>query len=95
MFKTGFYEFTTYEDVLLIGLVGLVLVLRNWWDLIRYGLARVASAAATPTVLPKLPAPGYAARLPRALRALRRMQTRRRVVHSPVRPGHRPVRHAV
>ena len=82
MLKTGFYEFATYEEILLIGLVALVLVLRNWWDLIRYGLARTASAAATPTLAPKL-----SVRLPRALRALRRGQNRRRI--------HRSIRHAV
>jgi hypothetical protein len=95
MLKTGFYEFFTYEDVLLIGVVGLVLVLRNWWDLIRYGLRRAASDA-TPDVTERRP-PGRAriARLPRALSALRRIQNRRRDVPRSIRPGHRPVTHTV
>ena len=91
MFKTGFYEFATHEEVLLLGVVALILVLRNWWDLVRYGLARTATIS---TLAPKLSVARYVARLPRALRALR--QNRRRLaMPRAVRPGHRPVRHAV
>jgi hypothetical protein len=91
MIKTGFYPFLTNDDILLIGLVGLALVLRNWWDLIRYGLQRSALAAAVP-VPPRLIATGPEARVPRVLRVLRRMHSRRRIVPRSIEPGHRPVR---
>ena len=97
MLKTGFYEYFTNGDVLLIGLLGLALVLMNWWDLIRYSFQRTASAAPSETAdrPSRFVAPAYAARLPRALRAFRRMQNRRRGEPRSIRPGHRPVRHAV
>ena len=53
MLKTGFYPFFTNDDILLIGLIGLVLVLMNWWDLIRYGLQRAMGRPALP-VLPRI-----------------------------------------
>jgi hypothetical protein len=87
MVKTGFYPFFTNEDFLLIGLIGLALVLKNWWDLIRYGWQRAITAAAPPASL------GRPARLPRALRALRSMRVRRRPVARPFRPAHRPIGH--
>ena len=93
MIKTGFYPFFTNDDVLLIGLIGLALVLRNWWDLIRYGLQRSALVEALPVIPPERVAPAYTARLPRALRVIRRLQTRRRAVPRPIRPSHRPVKH--
>jgi hypothetical protein len=38
--QTGFYEFLGYEDLAFIGLIALLLIARNWWDLIRYSFAR-------------------------------------------------------
>lgn len=37
--QTGFYEFLGYEDLAFVGLIALLLIARNWWDLIRYGFA--------------------------------------------------------
>jgi len=61
--QVGYYEFLSYGDLALIGVVALFLILRNWWDLIRYGLDRQAAAAA---------APGQLRRVAGALRRLHR-----------------------
>ena len=92
MLKTGFYEFFTHEDALLFGLIGLALILRNWWDLIRYGLRRAASGDALQVPVGRLQSRSRAARVPRALR---RTAGRRPAIPRPIGHGHRPVTHAV
>jgi len=89
--------FMTTEDLVPIALIGLILVLRNWWELIECGFERrAAPAEALPVIRPHaaIAAPALARLgLARAGRAVRRLQLRRRAVARPIRPGHRPVKH--
>jgi hypothetical protein len=44
--QLGYYEFANHGDLFLLGAIGLFIVARNWWDIIRYGLRRHATATA-------------------------------------------------
>ena len=82
--------FLSYDELILVALVGLVLVAWNWWELVACGFERrTAPAEALPIVRTRsVTAPGRIG-LPPLSAALRRM--RRRSVPQPTR-GHRPVK---
>jgi hypothetical protein len=71
--QLGYYEFANHGDLFLLGAIGLFMVARNWWDIIRYGLRRHAGPAAWLTEPAEAPAPGPArSRLAGVVRRLRR-----------------------
>jgi len=88
--------FMTTEDLVPIALIGLFLVLKNWWELIECGFERrAAPAEALPAIRPHatIAAPAIARfGLGRPGRTARRL-LRRRAIASSIRPGHRPVKH--
>ena len=92
------YDFLGYDDLYLVGVIALVLVLRNLWDFVRYGYAH--SEAETPhlaahplATVSAIAAKAYAAALfPHARRAVARPLMRRRPAPLALRPGHRPVK---
>lgn len=75
---------TDFEWLLLLGGIGLVFVLRNWWDLIRYGLDH-AHADAPRAGAPAL-ATGHALALPFPAVHPRFPRKMRRASHRPARP---------
>ena len=82
--------FLSYDELILVALVGLVLVARNWWELVACGFERrTAAAEALPIVRTRSVTALNRIGLPAMSPALRRM--RGRSVLQPAR-GHRPVK---
>ncbi len=88
--------FMTTEDLVPIALIGLILVLRNWWELIECGFERRATPAEALPVIPPhaaIAAPALARfGVARAGRTAQRLLRRRPTARS-IRPGHQPVKH--
>ncbi|MGQ0587405.1 MAG: hypothetical protein ACT4PK_09420 [Gammaproteobacteria bacterium] len=85
--QLGYYEFANHGDLFLLGAIGLFLVARNWWDIIRYGLSRHAA----PTAWLTEPAGTMAATgggRARVAHAVRRLRRRGKILHQSLRHRH-------
>jgi hypothetical protein len=82
--QLGYYEFANHGDLLLLGAIGLFVVAKNWWDIIRYGLTRHATSSAWLVESAAAPAGGVRLRVARAVRRLRRAKG----LHRPLKPRH-------
>lgn len=82
--QLGYYEFANHGDLLLLGAIGLFMVAKNWWDIIRYGLRRHATSSAWLVEPAVAPGGGVRMRVARAVRRLRRA----RVLHRPLKHRH-------
>ena len=70
--QLGYYEFAGYGDLFVLGAIGLILVVRNWWDIIRYGLGHAMSAARPGEPVTAVPSRVSLRQVASAVRRLRR-----------------------
>ena len=85
--QLGYYEFANHGDLLLLGAIGLFMVAKNWWDIIRYGFSRHASPTSWVVESAGAAAAPASVRM-RVASAVRRLRRRGKGLHRSLR--HRP-----
>ena len=85
--QLGYYEFANHGDLLLLGAIGLFVVARNWWDIIRYGLSRHAAPTAWLTE-PAVAMPSSGPVRARIAGVVRRLRRHRKGMKRPLRHRH-------